>query len=304
MHRDTPPARPRRRHDQPALWRPGGGIQFGLPVADGLGPSPIVVEDADRAAVAALDRWDGTTPSGQEPAWAELLPRSAVLAGAIDDAADVLECSRWRQPGDRIRLCEQADAARLAGLPQTTVDSRARPRVRVEGRVSLADPVRATLDRAGITIVDGDADLVVLVQATHPDVILDPEDARQAPHLAVLAFGPWASAGPLVSPGRTSCRRCRHLHRGDADPAWGILSLQWAAAVSGLASPPVDALLLDLAAVHAALLLRAWAEHPDDPGLWGDRVALTALGEPGARWAKRPPHPLCGCRWSGDAASG
>jgi hypothetical protein len=104
-------------------------------------------------------------------------------------------------------------------------------------------------------------------------------------------------------PGRTSCLRCAHLHRRDADPAWPLLAVQWAHAVPGMAVSPLDPLSARLAAAHAAQLVGAWADLPDDPPAWsGFALAITPPDGHTTR-LDRPPHPLCGCTWS-DAAAG
>jgi hypothetical protein len=118
------------------------------------------------------------------------------------------------------------------------------------------------------------------------------------PHVHIGAFGERATAGPLVVPGRTSCLRCQHLHRRDADPSWPLLSVQWAHWTSTLPLSPVDPLLARLAADQVALLVRAWIDLPDQPAVWADTAVdlRLPLGDPQTRSC--PPHPLCGCRWS------
>ena len=53
-----------------------------------------------------------------------------------------------------------------------------------------------------------------------------------------------------------------------------LLAVQWSQAVKAMPYPPIDPLLAAVAAGHAALMVRAWADAPEDPGTWAD-VAVT-----------------------------
>jgi hypothetical protein len=65
-----------------------------------------------------------------------------------------------------------------------------------------------------------------------------------------------------------------------------------------MASPPVDPLLARVAADHAALMSRTWADAPERPELWSDRAFEFRLPALDAVVVRRPPHPLCGCLWA------
>ena len=113
------------------------------------------------------------------------------------------------------------------------------------------------------------ATVAVLADASHPDVPGGFDHTLQdLPHLHVGVLGDRAVVGPLVVPGLTSCLRCAHLHRRDADAAWPLLAVQWAHAVRAMSCPPQDPLLVQLAATHAALLVRPWTDAPGTPEDW------------------------------------
>ena len=142
------------------------------------------------------------------------------------------------------------------------------------------------------------ATVAVLADASHPDVPGDFDHTLQdLPHLHVGVLGDRAVVGPLVVPGLTSCLRCAHLHRRDADAAWPLLAVQWAHAVRAMSCPPQDPLLVQLAATQAALLVRRWTDAPGTPEDWSGYALELRLPDGIARRVDRPPHPLCGCRW-------
>ena len=143
---------------------------------------------------------------------------------------------------------------------------------------------------------DGPCSVLVLADSVHPD-IPDFGDLPAHPHLHIGVLADRACIGPLVVPGRTSCLRCAHLHHRDADPAWPVVSVQWAQAVRAMRHPPLDPVLVSLAALQAAVLLRAWIQQPDDRTRWADTAVRLALPDCLPEYVERPPHPLCGCRW-------
>lgn len=292
--------RPRLRDDVPVMWRSASAIQFG---------EDVVVDRVSRSHVAWLSSLDGlhspamiaeslTIPEHD----AARLVRALLAAGALDDAARIPEPMRWLPQPDR-----DTAAARFGSTLQThrsldrayaAVTARDACRVMVVGEGAVADEVRSSLDTAGLRVVTDHASVSVLADAPHPDVPARFDDpAQDLPHLHVGVLGARAVVGPLVVPGTTSCLRCAHLHRRDADPAWPVLAVQWAHAVPAMAVAPRDPLLTRLAAAHAAQLVSAWADLPDQPESWsGYALEITLpLGVTSRR--DRPPHPLCGCAW-------
>ena len=201
--------------------------------------------------------------------------------------------------GAAVRTYRGADPASIA------VDRRDRARVAVVGSGDLRDRVSPALADAGLRESEvADATVVILADAQHPDVpAFFDHDVQDLPHLNVALLGAVATVGPLVVPGRTSCLRCAHLHRRDADPAWPLLAVQWSQAVKAMPYPPIDPVLAAVAAGHAALMVRAWADAPEDPGTWADVAVTIRLPGGDVTRIPRPVHPLCGCRWPGDARS-
>lgn len=137
-------------------------------------------------------------------------------------------------------------------------------------------------------------------------VAVEPEVAALVsgrPHLEVSIRETVARIGPLVIPGRTSCRRCDELRRADRDPHWPWLSAQLAGSASRV--EPNDLCLSVLTAALAALHLLRWLDAgPADrldtgrhPLLGGAlHLSLTDL-RPRRRTV--PAHPDCGCGAAG-----
>jgi len=293
--------RPRLRDDVPILWRDQTSIQFG---------DDVIVDRVGRSHVAWLTSLDGLrSPTEIEddltlPAVdARRLLRSLLHAGALEDAARIPDAMRWAAASDRESVSRRFGAAlrayRRLDAAYDAMAGRERCRVAVLGDGPLADEARTAIEAAGLPQGDADdATVTVLADGLHPDVPARFDHAcLDRPHLPLATLGERAVAGPVVVPGLTGCLRCAHLHRRDGDPAWPLLSVQWAQALAGMASPPVDPLLTRLAATQAALLVRAWADAPDDPADWGGFAWELALPDVQARRVPRPAHPLCGCRW-------
>lgn len=293
--------RPRLRPEVPIMWRTATSIQIG---------DRVIVGSVDRALVAWMTSLDGsssrhaiveslTIPETE----ARRLLRALLTAGALDDAARVATNVRWSTPDGR-----PAAASRFAATVSTYKDlarshtaerRRQHTRIGVIGSTPIAQAIVDAILQSGLHHEDESPDLVILADALHPDVPADfDHPAMSGPHLFVSTYAERATVGPLVSPGRTGCLRCRHLHRRDADPSWPVLAVQWSHAIAGLPVVPVDPLLARLAADWAALLVRSWIDLPDDPEVWSDWCLELSLplGDPQVRDC--PPHPLCGCRWT------
>lgn len=294
--------RPRWREDVPALWRDTSTIQLG---------DDVIVARVGRAQIEWMTRLDGLRTTEQiedelvlPVPEAQRLVRAMRAAGALEDAARIPDSIRWSAQEDRddaarrfgalLRSTRDLDAAYLAMAARDLV------RVVILGDRLLAAEVRDGLEAGGLRSCadQRQATVAVLADSHHPDVPAHfDHDLQDLPHVHLGVFGERAVVGPLVVPGLTSCLRCAHLHRRDADAAWPLLAVQWAQVVPALACPPIDPLLVRLAVAHALLLVRTWAEFPTAPDRWANRALDLRLPEGHATWMDRPPHPLCGCRW-------
>ena len=293
--------RPRWRPEVPVLWRTATTVQLG---------DDVVVTGVDRDQVAWMTTLDGLRTSDEvlddlplPTATVGRLVRAMLAAGALDDAARLPDALRWagrweREPALR-RYGSLVSTVRDLDRAHAAVNRRDRMRVLLVGSGELADHVRTALFAAGLHEAHGcPPTVVVLADAPHPDVPAQFDRPElDLPHLHAGVLGARAVVGPLVVPGRTSCLRCAHLHRRDADPAWPLLAVQWTHAVAGLALPDVDPLLARMAGDVAALLLRTWADYPDAPERWSDVAIEARLPDGTTRRQARPAHPLCGCRW-------
>lgn len=295
-------ARPRWREDAPALWRDNTSIQLG---------DDVIVMRVSRAHIEWMSRLDGLR-SAQQVEDELVLPedearrllRAMLAAGALEDAARIPDSVRWAAQADRdlagrrfgaaLRTTRDLDSAYAAMAARDSV------RVLVLGEGDLAEQLSESMSAAGLQMAAParHATIVVLADGHHPEVPAHfDHDLQDLPHVHLGVLGDRAIVGPLVVPGQTSCLRCAHLHRRDADPAWPLLAVQWAQVVASLACPPIDPLLVRTASSHAALLVRMWADAPDEPEKWANRALELRLPDGRATWLERPPHALCGCRW-------
>lgn len=296
--------RPRLRPEVPLMWRSQTSIQLG---------DDVVIERVDRSLVAWLTSLDGsqgpeviaeslTIPDHQ----ARRLVRALLAAGALEDAGRIPSSMRWGDTDARDDARARFGALIATHRDPTAcfaiTDQRAAARVAIIGSGALADSVAAAMTDAGLAVVDSDATLVVLANAPHPDVPAHFDNPVQdRPHVHVGVFAARGVAGPLVVPGRTGCLRCAHLHRRDADPAWPLVSVQWTQSVRGLQPVPMDPLLVRIVSSSAALLVRRWVDHPDEPEAWSGHAVEHTLPDADPIRVPRPPHPLCGCTWAGAA---
>lgn len=299
----SPFGRPRLRADIPVLWRASDVIQIG---------DDITLTSITRSHVAWLSTLDGTrTPAELErmltipPDQARRVLRGLLAAGALDDADRVAESVRWAGPPDRADAHRRFSSAlatyRDLDTAHAVTRRRERMRVGVIGNGRIAEEIVEALDAGGLAVDDDRADLFVLADAVHPSVPAHFDDPRMRhPHLHVGVYAEWATVGPLVVPGSTSCLRCQHLHRRDADPSWPLVSVQWSHWLSGLSIRPVDPLLARFAADWATLIVRAWIDLPDDRTAWAERAVDLRLPLVDPQHRRCPPHPLCGCRWALD----
>ncbi len=295
-------ARPRWREDAPALWRDNTSIQLG---------DDVIVMRVSRAHIEWMSRLDGLR-SAQQVEDELVLPedearrllRAMLAAGALEDAARIPDSVRWAAQADRDLAGRRFGAAlrttRDLNSAYAAMAARDSVRVLVLGEGDLAEQLSESMGAAGLQMAAQarHATIVVLADGHHPDVPAHfDHDLQDLPHVHLGVLGDRAIVGPLVVPGQTSCLRCAHLHRRDADPAWPLLAVQWAQVVASLACPPIDPLLVRTASSHAALLVRMWADAPDKPEKWANRALELKLPDGRAIWLERPPHALCGCRW-------
>jgi bacteriocin biosynthesis cyclodehydratase domain-containing protein len=293
--------RPRWRPRVPALWRNATTIQFG---------DDVVVDRLDVAHLAWLRLIDGTRTAEDlcaslafDPEQARRLLRAMLAAGALDDASSAPSGWRFATVDQRHAAHQRWEAAmdqrRDPSAALAVIERRDHARVAIIADGLLRDCLAASVEDGGLAevAVSAMATVLVLANAHHPDVPADPgSDRLDRPHLHVGVRGDRALIGPLVVPGHSSCLRCWHLHRRDADPHWPVVRVQWSHA--GKADTAADPLLVRLAAAHAATLLRAWIDEPDDSRRWVDQAVELRMANPVGRTVPRPPHPLCGCRWA------
>ncbi len=182
--------------------------------------------------------------------------------------------------------------------------------VAISGVGSVADAVAAILTEAGVgSIVPMDRvrsnsrkgrrhareiSCQVLCEATHADAAFDSESlALDIPHLPISVHGARAIVGPLVVPGRTSCLRCRDLHRADADRQWPRIAVQ----LEQGPRPVTPVVLVQTAAAWAALQVLTLIDL-GAPGVTTAGLEWTlTLPHGDTTMMARPFHPLCGCRW-------
>lgn len=292
--------RPRLRPEVPIMWRSSSSIQIG---------SQVRITDVTRAHVSWMTSLDGMTSVAtiEESltiplSVARRLVRALLAATALEDAGRVPINVRWAAPADRDaaqrRFSTALSTYREIDRTHDVLARRDRHRVHVRGEDHIAIEVRSALTAAGLSLDEEYADLIVLADAPHPDVASQVEiPALTTPHVHVATHAERATIGPLVVPGVTSCLRCRHLHRRDADPAWPLLAVQWAQALEDVASRPIDPLHARLAADWVALLVRTWIDLPEESDTWGNLAIDVTLPLGEVRVRECPPHPLCGCRW-------
>lgn len=300
-------ARPELRSDMPLLWREPGRLQ--------IGDTAVTIERATPGLYTWLQHIDGVRTWGQleqlldevddpTPDDAARAVRLLSTCGALNDAASMPAHWRWMGADDRYReLGDLAAAAHVFGDPHAAnavLERRNLVRAAVVGEGAVPDAVRRLLTISGMRVVnDGSDDVRILARGGFPDVFDDPTaDDYDRPHVNVTVFGERAVIGPMVVPGHTSCLRCRHLHRLDADPTWSMTSLQLISAGPRIPVPPLDRLLVQLAAIRSVLMVRQWVDDPNRPQLWADFAWEVWLPAGLVQRVDRPPHPLCGCRWS------
>ena len=176
----------------------------------------------------------------------------------------------------------------------------------------------------GTRLADGPAvaDLVLLTDGGVDSDTVDRLQRAGTPHLVLGVRETLGFVGPFVVPGRTSCLRCHHLARADADPGWALVVDQLAAAarapvslqpVDGLlargrdpggkvrgvpvGAPAVeacDSVLATMVASTAVLHAVTWLRRQVPPSV--DAVVEFRLPDGSGRRRGFRPHPRCDCR--------
>jgi hypothetical protein len=157
----------------------------------------------------------------------------------------------------------------------------------------LAPSMRASLP-AGRTVPD----LAVLTgePGGHDARALERLVRAGVPHLFAGVREATGLVGPLVLPGRSSCRRCHDLHRTDRDPAWPAVAAQLRAG-SRTRTTACDVVLATAVAAQASLQVLAFLDgDPQPPTVDG----TLEIGQEDGRVRRRSwtPHPACGCTWA------
>jgi len=241
-----------------------------------------------------------------------LLPRIAVWRSSCDlhlggsaspvvlrrvppQIADVVDLLDGRHPlDDLVAVCDRQWVLWLLSALEShclVADGPAGPSpvgIRVEGTGGLAQaitdllpgPPSGPLGECAVRIIAApslEADRV-LVAGLHRDKV---------PYLLVQACDRWASVGPFVIPGQTSCVTCLDLTRRGLDPTWPVQVFQlsqrvippdpllcsWASATAvahalaytrGL-TPESASTTVELSAEDGRLTYRHWPVHPDCP---------------------------------------
>ncbi len=126
----------------------------------------------------------------------------------------------------------------------------------------------------------------------------DPLVRSGVPHLYAEVREGVGLVGPLVLPGRSSCRRCHDLRRADRDPAWPGIAAQ-------LGDPdrqwpsPCDVVLATAVAAHAVLQAFAFLDG-DGTDLPPTVDGTLEIAQSDGRVRRRSwtAHPSCGCGWA------
>ena len=125
------------------------------------------------------------------------------------------------------------------------------------------------------------------ISATSADQLI----ATDIPHLFAATSTSVSLISSVITPGKTPCLRCLHLHRCDQDPQWSIIDLQ----VSQ--NPVLDSAGISLVmktAIEVTRLISDWADGTEstDSNLLKLGGSLDAVETYPTYF-----HPSCGCRW-------
>jgi len=141
--------------------------------------------------------------------------------------------------------------------------------------------------------------------AAHDTRLVDRLLRGDTPHLFARVRDATGLVGPLVLPGRSSCKRCHDLHRADRDPAWPSIAAQLTGAARQRVRP-CDVVLATAVAAHAGLQVLAFLDGaPGDPApSTVDGTLEISQTDGRVRRRSWSVHPTCGCTWpTGDTLS-
>ena len=115
------------------------------------------------------------------------------------------------------------------------------------------------------------------------------------PHLSAEVHETTGVLGPFVQPGRTSCLRCRDLHRTVRDPGWprAMVPFGGVDAVPAAEDRACDVMLATHLAVQAVLHVLAFVEGDPPPTMNATLELVPPFGAQSRH--ERPAHPDCGC---------
>jgi hypothetical protein len=154
---------------------------------------------------------------------------------------------------------------------------------------SLRGTVPAGRSAADLAVLTGDP-------SGHDGRLIDRLMRGGVPHLFAGVRDATGLVGPLVLPGRSSCRRCHDLHRTDRDPAWPTVAAQLRAASRGSRTTACDVVLATAVASHAGLQALAFLDgDPAPPAV--DGTIEIAQEDGRVRRRSWTVHPSCGCTW-------
>lgn len=304
--------RPRLSDDVPLVFRPPDRLQVGEEAdAPVLGHVPAAV-------VEWLSRIDGTRTWEQlagevaaspclDRVMFERIVRLLARRGALRDAGAIPDHWRWADADYRYAHLGELAATRLALRDEAAavraLEARSRVRIEIVGENALADALSGVVEHSGMQRTTTQPTVRIIASTLHHDVLDPAWIDHEVPHALATCHGARGIAGPFVLPGQTSCLRCRNLHRIDHDPRWAQTSVELATRAQTCLAPPVDRTLAMLVAARTVLLVRAWADAPELTHAWADLAIELTLPDAQMRDLRRPPHPLCGCRWSMTATS-
>lgn len=176
--------------------------------------------------------------------------------------------------------------ARAAGL---TADLRTRRQDAVRDLLHAVSPsIRTTLPANR-----QHPDLAVLAPTNRwPHATADRLHAAGVPHLPAQIHETSATLGPFVQPGRSSCLRCRDLHRAARDPGWPRVLAQLVQHPDP-EDAPCDGVLATQLAVQAAMHALAYIEGDPPPSVGHSIEIALPYGEQTRR--ECPAHPECAC---------
>jgi hypothetical protein len=243
-------------------------------------PAPRRARAAQTAATAAAAATAGAAAKTPAP------PATAATTAATSDP-DPDPNSNWDPAADTLADPGQpAPPPRRQDLVRALIQASA-PSTRTTLPANRQRPDLAVL----APIADGYPALAASLQSAY------------VPHLSVEMHETTGVLGPFVQPGRTSCLRCRDLHRTARDPGWprAMVPFGGVDAVPAVEDRASDVMLATNLAVQAALHVLAFVEGDPPPTVNATIELVPPFGAQTRH--ERPPHPECGCLAENAAAA-